>query len=166
MTDREQCFAIYRAAFGDSGEFDTRLFGEFFDCCKYIKSGDTVASMLFALPCTLCIDGQRYPCRYIYAAATEERYRGRGYMTSLLSRQEGTLILKPADDSLIEFYNKCGFRAFTAVRSLTGERYVEADGKLADLAAGGNVDGTAYTAMIRSELPLDTDGLCFAYTME
>ncbi len=164
--EREQCFAIYREAFGNFGEFDKRLFDLYFDCCKYIKVGGEVAAMLFMLPCTLCLDGEKQPCSYIYAAATAEKHRGRGLMTQLLGEQTGTIILKPASRSLIEYYKARGFKQFEAVHAKCAARYVEVDESFYALAEGGNTDGTPFTAMIKSDKPLDCEGLCFAYTME
>ncbi len=166
MTEREQCVEIYRAAFGDSGEFDNNLFDLYFDCCEYLKIDGEVAAMLFALECTLCLDGKTYPCRYIYAAATADKFRSRGFMTRLLAEQSGILMLKPATDALIKFYAERGFRPFSAVHSSTGNRRVEVDDRFSALAMGGNNDGTSFTAMVRSNVPLNLEGLAFAYTME
>ncbi len=165
-TVREQCFAIYRAAFGNFGEFDERLFDLFFSYCRYIKSNNEVAAMLFALPCTLVLDGERYPCSYIYAAATAEKFRSQGYMTRLLKMLSGTLLLKPASESLVNFYAERGFSVVPAVYRRMGERRVEVSDDYAALAYGGVDNGGEFTAMIKSDLPLNTDGICFAYTME
>ncbi len=163
---RTECFELYRAAFGDSGEFDRRLFDYYFDCCSYLEVNGEVASMLFKLPCVLNIDGKRYPCSYIYAAATAEKYRSQGLMTKLLEMQEGILILKPASESLISFYSVRGFKPFHAFHAKNGARCVEADERLGSLAAGGNTDGTPFTVMIKSDEPIDCENLNFAYTME
>lgn len=163
---REKCFELYRETFGNSGEFDRKLFDLFFDCCKYIVVDGEVVSMLFALPCTLCLDGERYPCRYIYAAATAEKFRSQGYMSRLICEQTGTLLLKPASESLIGYYKKHGFVPFNAYHAKSGERRVETDSRFSALAADGNLSGTPFTAMIKSEQNLDCEGLSFAYTME
>ena len=84
MNDKEQCFALYRSAFGQTDGFDEMLFDGFFGCCRYIKQGDSVAAMMFLLPCVLVVGGKKYDCRYLYAAATDERLRGKGYMTRLI----------------------------------------------------------------------------------
>ncbi len=164
--EREQCFRIYREAFGNWGEFDERLFDLFFSCCKYLRSDGEVAAMLFVLPCMLWLDGKSYPCRYIYAAATAEKFRGRGFMSKLLAEQEGIIILKPASEALIHFYAERGFHEFKAYHEVGGERRLEVGADHVALANGGITDGSAFTAMIKSNTPLDCEGLRFAYTME
>ena len=167
MNDKEQCFALYRSAFGQTDGFDEMLFDGFFGCCRYIKQGDSVAAMMFLLPCVLVVGGKKYDCRYLYAAATDERLRGKGYMTRLIKTYGGgLLLLKPATDALIGFYEKFGFSAFRAVHSSDGDKRVEVGSDFFKLAEGGITDGTEYTAMIKSPEPLVLDGLAFAYTME
>ncbi len=163
---REQCFNIYRSAFGNSGEFDERLFELFFDCCEYTELENGVAAMLFALPCTLHTNGKSYPCRYIYAAATAENMRSQGHMTRLLEGLDGILLLKPATESLIGYYEKRGFSSINAIYSNAGESFIEVDSRFVALAGEGRLDSGSYTAMIKSDIPISCKSLSFAYTME
>ncbi len=116
----DDCKRIYREAFSDEDtEFEEKLFKH---CGGYIKSlevdGSTV-SMLFALPCKLKIGNTERNGSYIFAAATLKSARGKGYMSRLIdyvsSQENGFLFLRPANESLIEFYKKLGFSEIEAV---------------------------------------------------
>jgi len=55
---------------------------------------------------------------YIFAAATHPNHRKKGYMSALLDtlsdEKYDILILRPADDSLVTFYEKAGYHTFSA----------------------------------------------------
>ena len=107
---RKQIVSLWSKVFKDSEE--EIIF--FLDNCKNYKclglfEGETLASMLFLVDCTYC-NKQGY---YIYAVATDENFRNKGYSTSLLhyakELNENFLWLIPANDNLISFYQKRGF---------------------------------------------------------
>lgn len=108
-----QCKKLYMDAFHDDAEFTDLLFKLFYDSsCKYLCVDGNVVSMLFAIDVTL----DSFKGKYIYAVATDERYRGKGYMRSLFEdifheykTQYDFFCLKPMDDSLFDFYEKLGF---------------------------------------------------------
>ena len=74
---------------------------------------DEIVSMAFLLPFTL----MNHCGHYIYAACTNEKYRGQGRMTALLTqaqaegRKRGDVFsfLLPASDGLFEFYRDRGY---------------------------------------------------------
>ena len=86
----DECIKIYKDAFGSSEPFDTMLFEGFGDCIHTVQREGKIVSMLFKLPCELEFGGKSEKIYYIYAAATDDEYRGRGYakacINSLISR--------------------------------------------------------------------------------
>ena len=102
---RKQIISLWNKVFKDSEE--EIIF--FLDNCKNYKclglfEGEVLASMLFLVDCTYC-NKQGY---YIYAVATDEKFRNKGYSTSLLhyakELNENFLWLIPANDNFISFY--------------------------------------------------------------
>ena len=160
---------IYREAFGDDGGFEDRLFSI---CGEYLRSvscGEEAAAMLFALPCKIDVGKESFDSYYLYAAATKKKYRGRGYMSGLIEelKKEGNpIFLKPASEELIGFYERLGFKRFTAVTRGKTEKTALPIGGFAELSATEAQDAEfSYTAMcVNSPVPLDN--LCFDYIME
>lgn len=160
---------IYREAFGNDGEFEDRLFSL---CGEYLrtaeKDGNPVA-LLFALPCEIISEEKRFDAYYLYAAATRKIYRGKGYMTGLINSliKEGKpIFLKPENDGLVGFYERLGFKKFTAVTG--GETKITAKPKegFAALSVTEKEEGIfSYTAMCVS-FPAPPDNLYFPYIME
>lgn len=115
---RNQCVKLYIDAFHDDIEFTNLLFDNFFeDSCRYLLIDGKVVSMLFAMDVSI----NNKKGKYVYAVATNENYRGKGYMKKLFdcisnefSRDYSFLCLRPMDDGLFNFYEKLGFeRKFT-----------------------------------------------------
>lgn len=105
---------IYEEAFGTDEPFDSLFFENFGSFVKtYTVNGKTV-SILFLLPCKL----KGKTIYYLYAAATKNGERGKGYMTafikSVLETSDAPVFLKPEREELVPFYEKVGFyKAFT-----------------------------------------------------
>lgn len=108
-----QCKRLYIDAFHDDEQFTDLLFDLFFDSsCIYLCEDGTVVSMLFAMDITIdSLNG-----KYVYAVATDEKYRGKGYMSHLFDsiseefgREYDFLCLKPMSDSLFDYYSRLGF---------------------------------------------------------
>lgn len=83
-----------------------------------------LASMLLALPYPIRTDKGLLEARYLYAVATDERFRGKGLAHRLL--KEATelgvpLFLRPMSPSLFSFYESAGFRPFSPYREVCGE---------------------------------------------
>lgn len=108
-----QCKRLYIDAFHDDEQFTNLLFGLFFDSsCRYICEDGRVISMLFAIDVTL--DG--ILGKYVYAVATDEKYRSKGYMRRLFEKisdefqkEYDFFCLKPMSESLFDYYGRLGF---------------------------------------------------------
>lgn len=122
-------YALWQAAFGDEKE----TVDLFFDTCFQPQNtlvavcDGRVRSVVYLLRNTLQNGKEQFTASYIYAAATEEDYRGRGLMRTLLEytaeteRARGTdfLYLVPASAHLFRYYEKCGFRTAFSKRICT-----------------------------------------------
>lgn len=158
---------LYNQTFGCSAGFDDKLFELFGDNIRCIKKGGQVISMLFELPCTLVTENGEFPACYIYAAATHPDHRGKGLMTDLVNQTKAahaTVILRPAEDSLIAFYGRMGFRLAEAVSREEGLLpYIKADERLKALC-DDYPDGEAFNIMYISDCEISAT-LGFAYSM-
>lgn len=168
--NEQECRLIYREAFCDPDtEFEDKLFKNCFKYCRTKEKNGETAAMLFALPCELFDGKEKEEAVYIYGAATRKAYRGRGYMTELINLPEigkSTLFLVPAQESLIPFYEKCGFKKFTAYTFKKGEKYAAPIMEFIPLSKGEKAVGEyAFTAMYRSDKIRFLDGLYFPFSM-
>ncbi len=110
---REQCKKLYIEAFKDDLEFTELLFDTLFDSsCRYLLEGERVVSMLFAVD--VALNGNKG--KYVYAVATDEKMRGKGYMRILFDKITDEFIkdydflcLRPMNDGLFSFYEKLCF---------------------------------------------------------
>lgn len=111
-TDITLAKELYHETFSDDEEFENELFSNCFSHCKILKKDGKTASMFFLLPCE--IKGQK--CEYLYGAATAPDERKKGYMSELIKENIGStpIFLRPANDSLIPFYEKLGFKKLKA----------------------------------------------------
>lgn len=105
---------IYREAFKDP---DTSFEDLLFKYCDQNIISETEnskpVSMLFALPCILKQGSINREAIYVYAAATSEEKRGKGYMGKLIEKVKQSkklIFLRPAEDSLINYYSRFGFK--------------------------------------------------------
>lgn len=119
--DIDGIVTLWNEAFGDS-EQDILFFLN-----AHYKSENTVvfdddgiiASVLFLLDGDMHIKGVDYPSYYLYAACTLKNYRGRGIMAALLEYAKTTaahrnkyfIALKPAEDTLYNYYSKFGYES-------------------------------------------------------
>lgn len=119
--DRPQVIRLWQEAFGDTqAEIE-----DFFSCCGSLlriclwEEAGELAAQLVLLPVTLVRDGGKasHPAQYIYAVATKQAWRGQGIATkllqavgALLSAEQKAGILVPAQEPLISFYEKRGFK--------------------------------------------------------
>lgn len=115
---KNQCIEIYNKAFGEDASFTERLFNICKANCRYVLEGETVVSICFLLPCEIVKGNEKQDFYYIFAVATREEFRGKGYMRKLFESVENEtdlpLILRPANENLVALYSKFGFEKITA----------------------------------------------------
>lgn len=116
--DIKQIAKIWIEAFGDSFE-DVKFFADNLKngkCIGYFID-DELVSMLYLIDCNL----EEKTNHYVYAACTLKKYRGRGYMKSLIDYVKdkyNQVCLIPANEGLIEYYKSVGLDNFSNVESL------------------------------------------------
>ena len=116
---------LWKKAFGDSDAFldifQSTAFSK--DRCQYLTEDGHIVSALYWFDCTL----EDKKIAYIYAVATDEKYRGKGLCHKLMEQTHKHLkelgyigaILSPATDDLIRFYEKMGYEICTYVDEIT-----------------------------------------------
>ncbi len=165
LPKKEYCKSLYHVAFGqEDNSFEDNLFEKCFEHCRYIEKDDKIVSMCFALPCKI---GER-KAKYIFAVTTDNEYRGQGFATKLIEKikaeDDSLLILRPANESLIPFYERMGFVAFTASNEGGGKKVEPTDTYL-ELAKDEMENSGCFTAMVLSNKKEKLDGIYFPYSM-
>lgn len=142
---------LWTDAFGEPEFWDCFLEGVFrVDHCRRVLINGELAAALYWFDCAL---GEK-KLAYLYAVATDEKYRHRGLCRRLLQnthdllRQQGyaAAVLVPAKDELRVMYRKMGYADCGSVRSFT-------------CCAGGEetqlrpIDADTYGALRRELLP-------------
>lgn len=118
--DKNQLYRLWQEAFGDA-EKDIDLFFK-----SVIKADNTVVgetdgkivSALYLIEAEIVRGDNSYPAYYVYAAATDKKFRRQGIMAKLLeysselARQRGVdyLFLHPETEKLYGYYAKNGFK--------------------------------------------------------
>lgn len=108
---------IWQSSFGDDKEYIDFFLSRRFDSVQILvfERDGTVISQLFLLPVSIAaVSGY-----YLYAAATDEKYRGLGIMAKLLGYAEKTasengkdfIFLVPGEQRLYGYYKKHGYEA-------------------------------------------------------
>ena len=135
--DRNGIINLWHEAFGDSVEAI-----ELFLNNRYIPENTVVAeengkiaSMLFLLEGKLFVDSVIYNAYYLYAAATLKEFRGRGLMAEMLDfsrnlakeRNVDLICLKPAEDSLYDYYGKFGYKSVFSSKIITVNQILDSD---------------------------------------
>lgn len=132
LKDLRVITALWQEAFGDTEEEIAFFVNHARHAeCVALASGNETAAMLFLVSCHL--DGRKG--KYIYAACTAKKHRGKGVMSALLSacmRSEPLLCLIPGDDGLVKYYFDRGFTAQTAIEGLSFDEEDEIVGYLLD----------------------------------
>lgn len=111
---------LWQNVFGDEKNVTDSFFSLFGSKISYILlvNGKTVSS-LHMIPCKLITDGEELSGKYLYAAATNEQYRSKGFMKKLIEfavdseKQSGEdfICLYPAEESLYGYYMNFGFES-------------------------------------------------------
>lgn len=116
-TDEEAIRDIWKQSFGDEDDYisfylDHRMTEE---NMLIIKEDGKTVSMASFLPVQYLHEGAYIDARYVYAVATLPKYRGRGYARKIMeyarALYEQPLLLAPAEESLITYYEKIGFQS-------------------------------------------------------
>lgn len=169
--DKSGCLALYREAFPDNDiPFETALFKDCFNYCHYIKENGKIISMLFALPCELEEENTKTECIYIYAAATLNEYRGQGLMAKLIEeiqKADTIVFLRPANEGLIEFYKKFGFKCIDG-KKIRALPYIQPKDGFEQLAEKFNETetGEKFTLMYWGYNKKNSKEINFLYSME
>ena len=119
---------LYSSSFSVSKSMTEHFFCNKFNqtnCAVCLVDGE-VAAALHMFDTYIFKDLKMYPVYYIYAVATFKKFRGKGYMKSLinysnsLALKKGQLysLLLPASESLYKFYEGLGYKKFFKVESL------------------------------------------------
>lgn len=121
--DGEQIIKIWETCFGDEEDYirfylEHRMTEE--NMLVYYEDGKAV-SMASFLPVQYLRQGAYQDARYVYAVATLPEYRNRGFAGKILQfareKYEEPLLLAPAEESLVRYYEGMGFqRAFPETR--------------------------------------------------
>ena len=111
---REDIVSLWHECFGDGKEYVEFFLDNCTDklCLGYIGE-EGLASMLFLLNGS--VNG--CSCKYIYAACTSKRFRGRGLMGGLIEyskqfcidKKIDFIFLVPGEESLYSYYSRFGF---------------------------------------------------------
>lgn len=129
VRDAEQIVKIWQTCFGDEEAY-IRFYLEHRmteDNMMVIYEEGKAVSMASFLPVSYNCKGEYLPARYVYAVATLPEYRSRGFASEILrfarNYYDEMLILAPAEESLIAYYEKMGFvRAFAPAEPLAVEK--------------------------------------------
>ncbi len=151
---------LYNDAFHD-GPFAEKLFSVCGDCVKTLRIDGEIIALCLLLPCE--INGKK--AHYIYGFTVKEDYRGQGFgkqfMEKIIAKTEGLLILRPADNGLIEYYKKFGFKEINASNK-AGEILVLPTGAFKEIAEKDKKG--EYAAMYLGDCDLNGT-LYFPYSM-
>jgi GNAT superfamily N-acetyltransferase len=184
-TDIPSARALWSRVFGDTAEFLDEFFRLFYreERTLAIKQGGQVVSTGFLLDAGTIAgstaDDEAFKRRVsmIYAVATDEDFRGRGYAAEIVrglagaSQEQGfyDCILHPAERTLFGYYEKLGFKPafcgeFAAPRILPAkecspEEYAAARREILDRTGAAYLDyGAAFFALLAQNSRFYTAG--------
>lgn len=129
---------IWKRCFGDEEDYIGFYFAHRFteENMLVCMEEDKPVAMTTFLKAYLMEGQEEVPVHYAYAVATLPEYQGRGYARALLEEGKqhfGTaVVLEPAGESLIYYYEKLGFRkAFpVAERIISPDEIAKAEGEV------------------------------------
>ena len=126
---RQDAVKLWQEAFGDSEEYISFFHSAHDSCvCLMLTDGDELTSALYLIDGELC-GQQGY---YLFAAATFKKFRGRGYMATLLKKAESFakdngksfIALVPAEGTLFDYYSRFGYKTAFYAKKLFYSRSV------------------------------------------
>ena len=176
---REDIVRLWHDCFGDSNAY-VDFFLQHYDIARHMLvfiDGEKPVSMLSMLPMSLVTQtGTLLSGRYIYAVATDPRYRGRGLSSKLLAAAHEKLaaagvhlsVLVPARGDLFDFYRKRGYEPafFIGDASISAESIPRFEGSFsvaeADAAEFSRIRERAFSG---STMFVRWDGDALAYRL-
>lgn len=171
MPDLNMAKDIYLKSFNETeSDFNKKLFKT---CNKYmqvIRDNDKICSILFLLPVELNNNGVKQKAKYLYAAATDEKIRNKGYMSMLLNNvikeADCPIFLKPANERLISFYKKFGFKTISATKSKNDNLCLLPCDEFKEMTNDITHSNEEYVLMCYSKDNPNLNGISFPFTME
>ncbi len=161
---KQACQNIYHNNFAEQSNFEKELFDSCFKYCRYLMDDGKIVSICFAFPCKI---GEK-DALYIFAVATDKDYRNKGYATKLLQQikqeNDAILILRPQSKNLFEFYQKLGFKKFTAT-NFQNEFSLTPNSDFLMLAENYKETKGEFTAMYLSGQQENLENQYFPYSM-
>ena len=125
VNDKKELSSLWQITFLEDSQVIERFFENVFKdvITPVIKIDGEIASSLFLLPCSI----GNYKGKCVYCAMTKYSHRGKGYMKDLLDfsydyckeNSFDFLFLVPAEESLFDYYARCGFEKFGIAREHT-----------------------------------------------
>ena len=122
INDKKELSSLWQITFLEDSQVTQNFFQTVFPTVvtPVIRVDGEIASSLFLLPCKI----GNYTGKCVYCAMTKYAHRGKGYMKQLLDFSYGYckennidfLFLVPAEPSLFDYYEKCGFEKFGTSR--------------------------------------------------
>ena len=120
---------LWKNVFGDEDGYIKLFFDTAYKTCRCFAhlENEKIVSALYLLDCSISLDSKLFDGYYLYAAATDENYRGRGLMKKLIEEAEdfmkeqkkAFIALVPASASLYDYYSKFGF--VTSMKKYSGK---------------------------------------------
>ncbi len=178
--DGEQIEKIWKSCFGDEEEY-IRFYMEHRmteENMLIIREDQKVVSMASFLPVRYLCEGQYVDARYVYAVATLPEYRGRGLAKRILTfaqkHYDKPLILAPAEESLMRYYETLGFqKAFPDTRgemkdtlaALEWTENEDADDMIKPLTAQEYVQIRDEKCAREGYVRWDEDAVCYAIAL-
>ncbi len=117
---KDMLTVLWAEAFGEDYDYIDLLFDPLSEMpeCFAEFSSDHIVSALYLLKGEIQLEGRLFKGRYLYAAATLQSHRSKGYMAKLIRealvycKKESLdfICLVPADASLYDYYSRFGFR--------------------------------------------------------
>lgn len=108
---------LWHEVFGDSYDFIDSFFEKRYESAVVFEKDSAVVSALHLLKCECILGDKKFTALYIYAAATLEEHRSKGYMKELITwvaenSKCDCILLVPAEKSLFGYYERFGFVPF------------------------------------------------------
>ena len=115
---KKDIFDLWQSTFGDSKEYIEYVYNVFEKHGRFygLSNGKTLVSMMLVLDLPLNFFGKTQKSAYMYACATQEKYKGKGYFSALYKMAKDDLskdgyeniYCVPESEKLFGMYNKLG----------------------------------------------------------